>query len=176
MASVSFDCLTDVLERIVSGQTKSHQLHELLVWNWKAARERADMAAGERLVGGIAVHLQNPGEARQLSGDRVGAAPVGKHIGDRRRRRPAPRAIVHRTIEAEIRGSSAEQRLAARRARTTPLMEAIQLAFCLAHARRKFVEVYKTTSSPFAHEVIERLRAIYAAALCQTASPQAHHR
>ena len=38
----------------------------------------------------------------------------------------------------------------------------IQLAFCLAHARRKFVEVYKTTSSPFAHEVIERLRAIYA--------------
>jgi len=25
---------------------------------------------------------------------------------------------------------------------------AIQLAFCLAHARRKFVEVYKTTQSP----------------------------
>jgi transposase len=31
--------LVDVLERIVSGQTKSHQLHELLAWNWKAARE-----------------------------------------------------------------------------------------------------------------------------------------
>jgi len=31
--------LTDVLERIVSGRTKSHQLHELLAWNWKAARE-----------------------------------------------------------------------------------------------------------------------------------------
>ena len=30
--------LADVLECIVSGQTKSHQLHELLVWNWKAAR------------------------------------------------------------------------------------------------------------------------------------------
>jgi hypothetical protein len=30
--------LTDVLERIVSGRTKSHQLHELLPWNWKAAR------------------------------------------------------------------------------------------------------------------------------------------
>jgi hypothetical protein len=30
--------LVDVLERIVSGQTKSHQLHELLPWNWKAAR------------------------------------------------------------------------------------------------------------------------------------------
>jgi transposase len=39
---------------------------------------------------------------------------------------------------------------------------AIQLAFCLAHARRKFVEVYKTMQSPFAHEVIERLQAIYA--------------
>src|SRR2546428_11197770 len=30
--------LSDVLERIVSGRTKSHQLHELLAWNWKAAR------------------------------------------------------------------------------------------------------------------------------------------
>jgi hypothetical protein len=30
--------LTDVLERHVCGQTKSHQLHELLAWNWKAAR------------------------------------------------------------------------------------------------------------------------------------------
>ena len=38
----------------------------------------------------------------------------------------------------------------------------IRLAFCLAHARRKFVEVYKTTQSPFAHEVIERLQAVYA--------------
>jgi hypothetical protein len=39
---------------------------------------------------------------------------------------------------------------------------AIQLAFCLAHARRKFVEVYKTMQSPFAHEVIERLQRVYA--------------
>ncbi|MFK4492368.1 IS66 family transposase [Bradyrhizobium sp. USDA 336] len=39
---------------------------------------------------------------------------------------------------------------------------AIQLAFCLAHARRKFVDVYKTTQSPFAREVIERLQAVYA--------------
>jgi hypothetical protein len=31
--------LAGVLERIVSGRTKSHQLHELLAWNWKAARE-----------------------------------------------------------------------------------------------------------------------------------------
>jgi transposase len=40
--------------------------------------------------------------------------------------------------------------------------DAIQLAFCLAHARHKFVEVYKTTQSPCAHEVIERLQSIYA--------------
>jgi hypothetical protein len=34
-------CLADVLERMVSGATKNRQLHELLVWNWKAAREQA---------------------------------------------------------------------------------------------------------------------------------------
>jgi transposase len=39
---------------------------------------------------------------------------------------------------------------------------AIRLAFCLAHARRKFVEAYKTMQSPFAREVIERLQAVYA--------------
>lgn len=38
--------LTDVLERIVSGQTKVNALHELLPWNWKAARAaRMDAAA-----------------------------------------------------------------------------------------------------------------------------------
>jgi transposase len=26
--------LTDVLQRIVSGRTKNHQLHTLLPWNW----------------------------------------------------------------------------------------------------------------------------------------------
>jgi transposase len=38
----------------------------------------------------------------------------------------------------------------------------IQLAFCLVHARRHFVEVHKTTNSPFAKEVIERIAAVYA--------------
>jgi transposase len=37
--------LTDVLERIVSGRTKNHQLHELLPWEWKAARAAEDMKA-----------------------------------------------------------------------------------------------------------------------------------
>ena len=31
--------LTDVLERIVSGRTKQHELDTLLPWNWKTARE-----------------------------------------------------------------------------------------------------------------------------------------
>ena len=30
--------LTDVLERIVSGRTKAHELHTLLPWNWAAAQ------------------------------------------------------------------------------------------------------------------------------------------
>ena len=30
--------LTDVLERIVAGTTKTHELHTLLPWNWKAAK------------------------------------------------------------------------------------------------------------------------------------------
>jgi hypothetical protein len=29
--------LTDVLERIVSGRTKQHELHTLLPWNWAAS-------------------------------------------------------------------------------------------------------------------------------------------
>jgi hypothetical protein len=37
--------LGDVLERIVSGRTKSHQLHELLAWNWKVAHQQAGQAA-----------------------------------------------------------------------------------------------------------------------------------
>jgi transposase len=37
--------LSDVLERIVSGRTKSHQLHDLLAWNWKAEHERVERAA-----------------------------------------------------------------------------------------------------------------------------------
>lgn len=38
----------------------------------------------------------------------------------------------------------------------------VRLAYCLVHARRNFVKVHKTTNSPFAREVIERIGAIYA--------------
>jgi len=36
--------LTDVLERVVSGQTKAHELHTLLPWNWRANSD-ADLPA-----------------------------------------------------------------------------------------------------------------------------------
>jgi len=35
--------LTDVLERIVSGGTKINRLHELLLWEWKRAREATEL-------------------------------------------------------------------------------------------------------------------------------------
>ena len=38
----------------------------------------------------------------------------------------------------------------------------IQLAFCLAHARRKFVAVYKATHAPLARDVIASLGEVYA--------------
>jgi transposase len=31
----------DVLERMISGEVKSHQLDQLLAWNWKAAKTLA---------------------------------------------------------------------------------------------------------------------------------------
>jgi transposase len=38
--------LTDVLERVVSGRTKRHELETLLPWNWKAATEPKAVATG----------------------------------------------------------------------------------------------------------------------------------
>jgi len=40
--------LADVLQRIVSGEVKNNQLHQLLAWNWKAAREVAATLAAEK--------------------------------------------------------------------------------------------------------------------------------
>ncbi len=64
------------------------------------------MTASKRFVGGIAIHLQNAGEAGQLPGDLLGAAAIGKHIGDRRRRWAAPWAIIHR-MRPELADTSA---------------------------------------------------------------------
>lgn len=48
----------------------------------------------------------------------------------------------------------------------------ITLAFCLAHARRKFTDVYKATGSAVAAEVISRLSQVYAieARICGTSA------
>ena len=49
--------LTDVLERIVAGTTKTHELHTLLPWNWKAAKavempeQRLAPASGSTVAG-----------------------------------------------------------------------------------------------------------------------------
>jgi hypothetical protein len=37
--------LTDVLERVVSGRTKAHELEQLLPWNWQAERHAAAVDA-----------------------------------------------------------------------------------------------------------------------------------
>ena len=37
--------LNDVLERIVSGEVKSHELDQLLAWKWEARREAPNLAA-----------------------------------------------------------------------------------------------------------------------------------
>ena len=37
--------LTDVLERMVSGRTKAHELERLLPWDWKAERLAAAVHA-----------------------------------------------------------------------------------------------------------------------------------
>jgi hypothetical protein len=37
--------LTDVLERIVSGRTKAHELHTLLPWTWAEAQANSNAPA-----------------------------------------------------------------------------------------------------------------------------------
>jgi hypothetical protein len=41
--------LIDALQRIVSGRTKNNRLHELLAWDWKAAREAEARSATQGL-------------------------------------------------------------------------------------------------------------------------------
>ncbi len=61
----------------------------------KGEMDPAAMIAGERLVGGIAIHLQNAGKIRQLSGDLLRATAGREHVGNRRRRGPAPWSVIH---------------------------------------------------------------------------------
>lgn len=45
---------------------------------------------------------------------------------------------------------------------TDPAGDAPQLAFCMAHARRKFYDVFTTTKSPIAEQALRRIAALYA--------------
>ena len=58
----------------------------------------------------------------------------------------------------QVDGYSAYKALARGRSKDRP----IRLAFCLAHARRKFVKLFKTTGSEVARDVIARIAAVYA--------------
>jgi transposase len=57
----------------------------------------------------------------------------------------------------QVDGYAAYKKLARGRGVDQP----IQLAFCLAHARRKFVKLFKTTGSAVAADVIARIAAVY---------------
>jgi transposase len=88
---------------------------------------------------------------------------------------PAPPAVVyvfargrgHHEIKQQLAGYRGVLQVdgygaykALEKARGSP--GAIQLAFCLAHARRKFVEVHKKTGSPVSADVVTRVGQIYA--------------
>ncbi|HWT29820.1 MAG TPA: IS66 family transposase [Propylenella sp.] len=88
---------------------------------------------------------------------------------------PAPPAVVyvfargrgHHEIRQQLAGYRGVLQVdgygaykALEKARDAP--GAIQLAFCLAHARRKFVEVHKKTGSPVSADVVTRIGQIYA--------------
>ena len=45
------------------------------------------------------------------------------------------------------------------------------LAFCWAHARRKFYDVHVATKSPIAHEALQRIAALYAIEAISAAGP-----
>ena len=88
---------------------------------------------------------------------------------------PSPPAVVyvyaegrgHREIKDQLQayqgllqvdGYAAYKKLDAKDRKPGP----IHLAFCLAHARRKFVDAHKKTGSPIAADIIARIAAIYA--------------
>ncbi len=96
-------------------------------------------------------------------------------VDDRPWNGPAPPAVVyifaksrgHREIKSQLADYQGVVQVDAYSAYTA-LAKAgrspgpITLAFCVAHARRKFTEVYKKTRSPVARDAIERFAKIYA--------------
>jgi maltose O-acetyltransferase len=71
--------LTDVLERVVSGRTKAHELERLLPWSWKTEQlaaavdartsSRSDDACDEQRSSALATPLQTGQKAGMLAGE-----------------------------------------------------------------------------------------------------------
>ena len=109
--------LTDVLERIVSGRTKIHELHTLLPWNWQRRRTHA---APNFARGGM---IDHPEQAERLTGEAEGGS-ADRRAGDARSRRRscarAPRRRSRRTAQSP--GSATRVTKAASSAGSTSAM------------------------------------------------------
>jgi hypothetical protein len=73
----------------------------------------------QRLIGAIALHLQRAGKVNELSPDLAVLSRRRIDVDHRRRRRPAPRSIIHR-MGPEPAGSSVLQSLLQNRQRRCP--------------------------------------------------------
>src|SRR5829696_3165870 len=162
--------------QIFAGQGVRLDRSTLALWMKRAAwwlkplydRQLAAILAGSRVFSDeTPMPVLDPGRGRTKCGQFWAHA-----VDDRPWGGPAPPAVAYvfadgrgtEEIAGQLTGFSGILQVdgyAAYKALAREHGGAIQLAFCLAHARRKFVEVYKTTQSPFAREVIERLQAVY---------------
>jgi transposase len=89
---------------------------------------------------------------------------------DRKGERPAGHLIGFRGV-LQVDGYGGFKRLAGDRADRS-----VTLAFCWAHARRKFYEFYLSTKSPLAAEVLARIRELYAIEAEIRGHPAEHRR
>lgn len=90
-----------------------------------------------------------------------GPAPpaVGYIFSESRSAREAERQLATFNGVLQVDGYAAYKTLAKRRGKSNS--RPLRLAFCLAHARRKFVDVVKLTGSPEALEIVSILAAVY---------------
>ena len=120
---------------------------------------RRDADAGARPGKGPRQDLPDVGACDRRSTLAGAGAGGGRLCVRRRARQEGGRGAV-----GDLLGNASGRRLGAYKslAKDKRAAGAIQLAFCLTHARRKFVAVFKSTKSPFAQEVVERIAAVYA--------------
>ena len=90
-----------------------------------------------------------------------GPAPpaVGYIFSESRSAREAERQLVSFNGVLQVDGYTAYKTLARHRGKSNS--KPLRLAFCMAHARRKFVDVVKLTGSPEALEIVSILAGVY---------------